>query len=312
MVGMTSTPGPSPPAGEPEIPRVVFVIGTGRCGSTLVHEVLARHRDMGFVTHLEDRLGRLPLNGRFSAGIYRHLPRSLSSKGMARIYPSEGYRALDAQVSPILSSPGRDLLAHDATPWLAGRTRSFFERHAQGQKRPVLLHKFTGWPRARFLAAVFEQARFVHVVRDGRAVANSWLQMPWWRGWAGPEGWGFGPLAEDETRLWHESDRNFAVLAGLQWQVLIRAFEQSQRELGPQRWLELRFEDLLDQPRESFEKILGLCGSQWDAGFERAFGRYAFDPGRATAFRRDLDGLTIKRIETAIGPALQRHGYATG
>ncbi len=33
-----------------------FVLGTGRCGSTLVHEVIARHPDVGFVSNIEDRL----------------------------------------------------------------------------------------------------------------------------------------------------------------------------------------------------------------------------------------------------------------
>jgi hypothetical protein len=41
-----------------------FVIGTGRCGSTLVQEVLARHPQVGFVSNLEDKLPTLNLLGR--------------------------------------------------------------------------------------------------------------------------------------------------------------------------------------------------------------------------------------------------------
>ena len=33
-----------------------FVLGTGRCGSTLVHELVARHPDVGFLSNLEDRV----------------------------------------------------------------------------------------------------------------------------------------------------------------------------------------------------------------------------------------------------------------
>ena len=36
-------------------PQFGWVLGTGRCGSTLVHEVLARHPGVGFLTNLEDR-----------------------------------------------------------------------------------------------------------------------------------------------------------------------------------------------------------------------------------------------------------------
>jgi hypothetical protein len=42
-----------------------FVIGTGRCGSTLVQEVLARHPEVGFVSNLEDKLPLLDLCGRW-------------------------------------------------------------------------------------------------------------------------------------------------------------------------------------------------------------------------------------------------------
>ncbi|MEY2426226.1 MAG: hypothetical protein QOI61_1798, partial [Actinomycetota bacterium] len=37
-------------------PQYGFVLGTGRCGSTLVHELLARHHDVGFLSNIEDRL----------------------------------------------------------------------------------------------------------------------------------------------------------------------------------------------------------------------------------------------------------------
>ena len=171
-----------------------FVLGTGRCGSTLVHEVLARHPAVGFLSNVEDRLPLPPIAGRWNNEIFRAVPAALTRKGRLRFAPSEGYRALGRSVSPVLAAPLRDLRAQDVTPWLEQRTRRFFTGRAEAQGRPVFLHKFTGWPRAGFLGRVFPEARFVHVVRDGRAVANSFLQMPWWRGYEGPDAWGWGPL----------------------------------------------------------------------------------------------------------------------
>jgi len=39
------------------------------------------------------------------------------------------------------------------------------------QKKPVFIHKYTGWSRIAFFKEIFPEARFVHVIRDGRAVA---------------------------------------------------------------------------------------------------------------------------------------------
>jgi omega-hydroxy-beta-dihydromenaquinone-9 sulfotransferase len=43
--------------------------------------------------------------------------------------------------------------------------------------RNRLLLKITGWPRISFLSEIFEEAKLVHTMRDGRAVANSMLNV---------------------------------------------------------------------------------------------------------------------------------------
>ncbi|MDP9298431.1 MAG: sulfotransferase, partial [Actinomycetota bacterium] len=194
-----------------------FVLGTGRCGSTLVHELVARHPDVGFLSNLEDRVPLPAAAGRWNNELYRRVPEPLTRKGRLRFAPSEGYRALERVGSPALTAPVRDLLAEDVTPWLDARLHRFFEDRAHAQHKPLFLHKFTGWPRSGLLGRVFPEAKFVHVLRDGRAVANSFLQMPWWRGYAGPSGWGWGPLPATYAAEWESSGRSFAVLAGIQW-----------------------------------------------------------------------------------------------
>lgn len=73
---------------------------------------------------------------------------------------------------------------------------------ADAQAKPVFLHKFTGWPRAGFAHAIFPEARFRHVIRDGRAVANSLIQMSWWSGFGGPENWKWGQLSDEDLSAW--------------------------------------------------------------------------------------------------------------
>ena len=102
-------------------PKLIFVIGTGRCGSTLVEEVLCRHAGVGFVSNLEDRFN-LPVGAsRWNGRLYRRLPAAATQKSRVRYAPSEAYRVLAREVSPLLASPLRDLTASDVTPWLERR-----------------------------------------------------------------------------------------------------------------------------------------------------------------------------------------------
>ena len=240
-----------------------FIVGTGRCGSTLVHEILCRHPDIGFVSNVEDRVGPARFTDRWNGPLYRRLPPSWTEKGRLRFAPSEAYRALAREVSTLLVEPRRDLVAGDAAPPLGDDLRVFFERRASAQRAPVFSHKFTGWPRAGLLDAVFPDARFVHVVRDGRAVAASWLEMPWWRGDQGPDGWHFGPLPATYAAEWEASGRDRAVLAGLAWKLLLDAFATARASIAQERWLEIRYEDLVADPRSVMDHVLDHHGLAW-------------------------------------------------
>lgn len=286
-----------------------FILGTGRCGSTLIHDLVARHPDVGFLSNVDDRLGRPMLGGRWNGAIYRRVPPALTRKGRPRFAPSEGYRILGRRVSPALVAPCRDLVASDATPWLAERFARFFRSLAAAQGRPVFLHKFTGWPRARFIEAALPGSRFVHVVRDGRAVASSLVQMPWWDGYGGPARWSWGPLSEADLAAWEAARRSFPVLAGLQWKILMEAFEATRAEIPASRWLEVRYEDVLADPRGRLEEILGFLGLSWTGDFERMFRRYAFSRDRAEAYRRDLAPEDVRALEACLAPYLARYGY---
>ena len=159
----------------------------------------------------------------------------------------------------------------------------FFEERARVQDKPLFLHKFTGWPRSGFLQRILPDARFVNVVRDGRAVANSFLQMPWWRGYEGPEGWGWGPLPEEYQQIWEESGRSFAVLAGLEWRILMEAFEAAQARVPDDQWMRRPLRGLRRRATGDHGSHPGVPRSSVDAGVR---GRLPPVPVRPVAQRR--------------------------
>jgi hypothetical protein len=291
-------------------PRFVFVIGTGRCGSSLVHEILAQHGDVGFLSNIEDRV-RMPATfGWWNGPMYRRLPPGVTEKGRLRFAPSEGYRALSREVSPMIATPVRDLVASDAAPWLKDRFHRFFQRRADAQAREVFLHKFTGWPRARFIDAVFPEARFIHVIRDGRAVANSLLQMAWWKGYGGPDRWGWGALPYRDQQAWEASGRSFSVLAALEWKVLMGASAETKAAIDPERWIDVRYEDLLRDHTSTTKGLMEFMGLEWTEAFDERFRRYRFRSVRAEAFRSDLASSDVSAMEGVIGSELRTWGYS--
>ena len=227
----------------------------------------------------------------------------------AAVRPLRGLSRLDAAGVAVIATPVRDLLASDASPWLAARFARFFETRAVAQDRDVFLHKFTGWPRARFIAAALPETRFIHVIRDGRAVASSLLQMPWWRGYEGPTGWGWGPLSDDDQRAWESAGRSFAVLAAIEWRILMDAFAEAKAAIDPERWIEVRYEDLVRDPIATTKGVAEFMGLPWSTAFEDRSSRYTFDVSRAEAFRRDLAPSDVSDIEAVIGSRLKALGY---
>ncbi|MFC4590299.1 sulfotransferase family protein [Sphaerisporangium corydalis] len=295
-------PEPSP-SGRPGL---IFLIGTGRCGSTLLYDMLAHHPHTGFTTNLDERWGRLPaVVRRLATGAYRRAP-SLPR----RVRPSEAQSALARDISPMIVDSFRDLVAADVTPWLAARSRAFFEGRAALERVDRYLHKFTGWPRASFLHEVFPDARFVHILRDGRAVASSWSQMPWWRGDLGPSRWDYGPLPASYAEEWDREGRSMTHLAGIGWKVLMDAYGAARASVPSHLWLDIRYEDLVADPRKHTDVILSFLGLPWTAQFERRLGRTPITLDRTGAFREDLSPAQVALLNRSLGAHLTEHGYS--
>ncbi len=227
---------------------MIFIVGTGRCGSSLIHELMALHQDMAFISNFDDRLALFDSKGCWNNAIFRAMRGRWTKKGGGRFAPSEAYRLISRRVSPIYANSCRDLVAEDASPWLKERFRDFFYQRWLSQGKPYVLHKYTGWSRVGFFAEIFPEAKFIHIVRDGRSVVNSWLKMPWWGGYRGDDNWLWGELTEKENKSWQDAETSFPALAAIGWNKLMNSYEVSGENMAPARMLTCRFEDFIQQP----------------------------------------------------------------
>jgi hypothetical protein len=295
------------------------MMGSGRCGSTAIHETIIRHPDVGFISNVDTYLARFNPKGRWNNTLYRQLPRWIKQRErvhgrrvrQTRLHlgPSEGWRLLTRQVSPLWTEPFRDLTSEDVTPWLERRFRGFFEERLDVQGKAVFVHKYTGWPRTGFINHIFPEAKFVHVVRDGRAVAHSLMQRPWWRGHQGTAGWGFGPLSEKDQREWDHFGGSFVALAGLEWRILMDAFQAARAEIPADRWMDIRYEDFIQNPRMYLRDILRFVGLEWTDGFDRRLEGFAYTDSRTTGFLSELDPRHVQMLNDLLGPQLASYGY---
>ncbi len=233
----------------------VFIVGTGRCGSTLFHDVLTEHPGMGWLSSVIDRKPRKPEKNKW-VNYLASIP--WIGRYVKRAYrPSEPYRFWETYCHGF-ATPYRDLTADDVLPAVIPKIRDRLSRAIPENRR--LLVKITGWPRIGYLKKIFPDARFIHVVRDGRAVVNSVLAAPYFDGWSGPHNWTRGSMDERQKRIWKESGESFVVLAAIGWENRMRAFSEASKHLSEDDYLEVRYESLCDNPLKEFERTLRFIG----------------------------------------------------
>jgi hypothetical protein len=125
----------------------------------------------------------------------------------------------------------------------------------------------TNAPHMLRIRSDFPEARFVHIIRDGRDVALSLDK----RGWSRPLPW----------------DKPKSLLAaGLYWEWIVRKTRELGTRLGD-RYLEIAYEELVERPRETLLRVGSFA--QCDLDYERIQqARVGSVKRPLTAFQDDL------------------------
>jgi hypothetical protein len=289
-----------------KVTKPIFIVGTGRCGSTAFHKVLAPHPQLMWLSGFAEEFPDRPAWNRWAVtAVGNPLVRRLLGR---RIKPGENYGFWYTHAYGF-AEPGRDLLRTDVTPRVKRQMHKAIEPMLT-PSRSRLLVKLTGWSRIGFLNEIFEDAKFIHIVRDGRAVASSLLHInSWqWRGWYGPYSWRYGPLSPEDQAAWESSHRSFVALAGIQWKIHTRAIEAARQALDPKRFLEVRYESFCEQPLETCRRVLQFAELRPSAAFERHV-RTTPIKDMSNRWRADLSAEQQVLLTDLLREDLQRYGY---
>ena len=147
------------------------------------------------------------------------------------------------------------------------------------------------------LFGLFHNAKCIHLVRDGRAIASSILRLDW------------GPSTVPDAANWWLQALSYGLAAELTY--------------GPDRVMRVRFEDLVKSPEVESRRICSWLGIEYEAEMTEAGGfvvpRYsaeqhrlvgrAAETGRAEGWKAELKPRQIEVFELITGNMLTYLGY---
>lgn len=288
--------------------RPIFVIGPGRSGSTAFFHTFSQHTQLSWLTGILNRypqslwLNRLALQALSLPAVGQRL----ASEG--RLGGGEVYDFWRAHLPNFARSP-RDLVlddvpagAREALPALLSQTMI--------ASRPRLMTKLTGWSRIGYLNTIFPDAKFINVVRDGRAVAFSYLNVDFWRGREGPDRWRWGPLTDEQQARWEAVDCSLVGLAGLNWEILMDATTKAAAGLAADRYMVVSYESMCADPVGLFRSVCRFCDIDWSPQFEAVVAAEEF-VNRNERYKDKLSRLEVQQLETILAASLPRHGYSS-
>ena len=237
----------------------VFVIGSGRSGLTPLMDLIAYHPAFAWPSQYQTRF---PKSFRWAilSRILDFAPAG-SRRKFARIVPrhSEAW-AMWRECFYGFSTPFRDLTEADVTPHARNQFQRALRAILKYQGKERFIAELSGWSRVRFLKEIFPDAQFVHIVRDGRAVANSLINVDYWGGWEGIYKWRWGVPSAEAIALLEKYDFAFLALAAVQWRLLVENIRVETSKLDQGDFLLVRYEDLMADPRGETLKCIEFCG----------------------------------------------------
>ena len=228
------------------VEKPVFIVGTGRSGSTILGVLMSMHRDVGFLNE----------------------PKAL----WHTVYPHEDV------LGQYSKGPVRYSLDESAaTEEVRSRARRLFGAYLRAVASGRVVDKYPELIfRIPFVRAIFPDARFVFLVRDGWATCqsiDSWSKRKgtreggevhdWWgannRKWSlmleqlAPKEEAFAGIIDVLEGLDRHGD-----MAAVEWTITVREGLR-QMERYPECMHMVRYESLVQSPRRELSRLLEFC-----------------------------------------------------
>ena len=237
-----------------------FVLGAARSGTTMLRLMLNRHSRLAipFESHfLRQILAELPSD--------RPLETDEAGRMAAIVTGERNFQSWHLDAAQV-----RQELIRRAPAPLAELVDSLYRMEIAGSGKPRWGDKtpyyYICW---RQLVGLFPGSRLVHIIRDGRDVSLSLERVGW-----------HGPTASDRARYWQER---------------VEMAHDAARELGPERNLIIRYEEVVLNTRATLEVVCDFLKETFEPGMLDFF-------ADAALHICDIDGDVHQKVRRAPRP----------
>jgi hypothetical protein len=209
-----------------------FVVGVSRSGTTLLRLMLDAHPDLTIPaeTHFIPNVANV-VDRAIEEGASTEVVRDRAIETMTG-HPRWGDFRIDAAEVRARMERHDPLTAGDAI-------RAFYETCAEVEGKPRWGDKSPPYTyKAPRIQRALPEARFIHIIRDGRDVALSLSEVSW----------GTDDVAE----------------AAKKWASEVRKARKRAKKLARGTYIEVRYEDLVTDPEPVLRKIAAFAELPWD------------------------------------------------
>jgi Sulfotransferase family len=281
----------------------VFIVGCPRSGTTLLGRMVDAHPDIAVIHE-----------GRFAPDWFERR-RGLTADGFVTAELVDGLLGYPPFANVSVSREELERLLGDGDRLsYADFVARIFDLHGRAHGKRLVGDKTPHYVRSLpTLHALWPAARVVHLIRDGRDVAQSVL------GWRKVTDRG-GSVARFSA---FREDRVAAIACWWEW--LVRLGREDGAALGPATYHEIHYEALVAEPGAECKRLCDFLGVAYEdqmLGFHQ--GRERNDPGldAKKAWRRVTPGLRdwrsemppadVERFQAVAGGLLAELGYELG
>lgn len=273
--------------GEHPLNSFVFFVGTNGSGTTLHRAIFDSHPDLSIPGESHFIVKLARDRSRYEGADGFHADLLIGDLKKEKRFAKWGLDPVEFELA--LRDPG----VGDFPEAMRALYRLYAGHQGKsryGDKTQAYIHELA------LLADLFPEARFIHAVRDGRDVA-----------------------------LAHTDGTKMEQVA-LSWKRRVSAGRRAGEKLGPDRYIESRFEELIDDPETAVRRLCDFIDLDFDPQMLKYYER-ADDIVSTTAvpdrhrdiflpptkglrdWRRDLSEDQVMRFEALAGDLLQELGY---